>query len=170
MTMHNGTMSWFLAQLKPNCAGIADRNLKRQGFQTFLPLEEVTRKRNGKFVSAMRPLFPGYIFIAFDVDNGHWNAINSTHGVTRLVRFGPKPMAIPHELITMLMTRCDKESKLQTPLPFNPGDKVTLTHGPFTDFVAEVEQIAPDQRIWVLMEIMGAETRVEVGANQLRAD
>ena len=40
---------------------------QRQGFQTFLPMEEETRQRNGKFVTAMRPLFPGYIFVTFDV-------------------------------------------------------------------------------------------------------
>ena len=58
MTFHDRGTSWFLAQLKPNCANIADKNLKRQGFQTFLPMEEETRQRNGKFVTAMRPLFP----------------------------------------------------------------------------------------------------------------
>ena len=70
MTFHDRGTSWFLAQLKPNCANIADKNLKRQGFQTFLPMEEETTQRNGKFVTAMRPLFPGYIFVAFDVARG----------------------------------------------------------------------------------------------------
>ena len=50
-----------------------------------------------------------------------------------------------------------------------PGDQVALTKGPFANFVAEVEMIAPDRRVWVLMEIMGAQTRVAVGADQLRA-
>lgn len=36
MTFHDRGPSWFLAQLKPNCANIADENLKRQGFQTGL--------------------------------------------------------------------------------------------------------------------------------------
>ncbi len=66
MTFHDRGTSWFLAQLKPNCANIADKNLKRQGFKTFLPMEEETSQRGGKFVTAMRPLFPGYIFVAFD--------------------------------------------------------------------------------------------------------
>ena len=66
MTFHDSGTNWFLAQLKPNCANIADKNLKRQGFNTFLPMEEETRPRNGKYVTAMRPLFPGYIFVAFE--------------------------------------------------------------------------------------------------------
>ena len=50
-----------------------------------------------------------------------------------------------------------------------PGGQVALTKGPFANFVAEVEKIAPDRRVWVLMEIMGGQKRVAVGADQLRA-
>jgi transcriptional antiterminator RfaH len=49
-----------------------------------------------------------------------------------------------------------------------PGDQVTLTKGPFVNFAAEVEKIAPDRRVWVLMELMGGQTRVTVGVDQLR--
>jgi len=35
--------------------------------------------------------------------------------------------------------------------------------------VATIETIAPDRRVWVLIEIMGGETRVAVSAEQLRA-
>lgn len=34
--------------------------------------------------------------------------------------------------------------------------------------VAEFETITPNLRVWVLMEIMGTQTRVAVGADQLR--
>lgn len=33
----------------------------------------------------------------------------------------------------------------------------------------KVEKIAPDQRVWLLMEIMGNQTHVAVGADQLRS-
>ncbi len=119
--------SWFLAQLKPNCAKIADKNLKRQGFQTFLPIEEETRQRNGKFVTSTRPLFPGYIFVAFDVTEGLWRSVNSTYGITRLVSFGKDPSAVPCNLVTQLMLRCDANGKLLPPANLDPGCKVTLT-------------------------------------------
>jgi transcriptional antiterminator RfaH len=161
--------SWFLAQLKPNCANIADRNLKRQGFKTFLPMEETTRQYKGKFATVMRPLLPGYIFVAVDVARGFWRTINSTYGVTRLVSFGKEPTAVPLDLVSQLMLRCDAEGKLLPPKLLKPGDQVTLNKGPFANFVAEVEKIAPDRRVWVLMDIMGGQTRVAVAADQLRA-
>lgn len=169
MTFHDRSTSWFLAQLKPNCVTIADKNLKRQGFTTFLPMEEETRQRNGKFVTAMRPLFPGYIFVAFDPTRGFWRSVNSTYGVTRLVGFGKEPAALPLDLVSKLMLRCDAKGNLLPPKILKPGDQVTLTKGPFVNFVAEVEKIAPDRRVWVLMDIMGRQSRVAVEADQLRA-
>ena len=169
MTFHDRGTSWFLAQLKPNCANIADKNLKRQGFNTFLPMEEETRQRKGKFVTEMRPLFPGYIFVAFDVTRGFWRTVNSTHGITRLVSLGKEPTAVPLDLVSQLMLRCDAKGKLLPPKLLKPGDQVMLTKGAFANFVAEVETIAPDRRVWVLMEIMGGQTRVAIGADQLRA-
>ena len=168
MTYHDGGKNWFLAQLKPNCANIVDKNLKRQGFQTFLPLEEETRQRDGKFITGTRPLFPGYIFVAFDVAQGLWRTVNSTQGITRLVSFGNKPTAVPQDLVSQLMLRCDAKDKLLPHQLLKPGDQVTLNKGPFANFVAEVEKITPDRRVWVLMEIMGGQTRVAVGADQLR--
>ncbi len=164
----NDTDSWFLAQLKPNAARIAERNLTRQGYRTFLPLEEQTVSRGGKFVTAMKPLFPGYIFVAFDAARGLWRTVNSTYGVSRLVSFGREPAAVPGDLVAQLIQRCDSGGKLQPVQMPSPGDKVTLTSGPFANFVAEVERISADQRVWVLMELMGAKTRVAVDAQQLR--
>ena len=169
MTFDDRGTNWFLAQLKPNCANIAAKNLKRQGFRTFLPLEEETLQRNGKFVTANRPLFPGYIFVAFDAALGLWRTVNSTYGITRLVSFGKEPTVVPLDLVSQLMLRCDAKGKLLPPKLLKPGDHVTLTQGPFANFVAEVEKIATDRRVWVLMEFMGGQSRVAVEADQLRA-
>ena len=65
MTVHQFETTWFFAQFKPNCHRIAERNLERQGFQSLLPMQEETRRVRGKFTALMRPLFPGYLFVAF---------------------------------------------------------------------------------------------------------
>lgn len=161
--------TWFLAQLKPNSVRIAERNLKRQGFMTFLPLEDVTQPRGGKFVTISKPLFPGYIFVAFDAGRGLWRKINSTRGVTKLVGFGREPAPVPPDLISQLMLRCDSTGNLLPHKLLKPGDQVAITKGPFANFVAEVDRIAPDRRVWVLMDLMGSQTPVAVGADQLRA-
>jgi transcriptional antiterminator RfaH len=168
MSHHDRGTTWFLAQFKPNSHKIAERNLNQQGFQTFLPMQEQTKRAQGKFLTHIRPLFPGYLFVALDIGQGSWRSVNSTYGVTRLVSFGKEPTPVPLGLIAQLMLRCDHEGKLLPPKLLKPGDQVTLTKGPFTDFVATIDSIAPDKRIWVLMELMGAPTRVAVSADDLR--
>ena len=76
---------------------------------------------------------------------------------------------MPLDLVSQLMLRCDAKGKLLPPKLLKPGDQVTLTKGPFVNFVAAVEKIAPDRRVWVLMELMGGQTRFAVGADQLRS-
>jgi transcriptional antiterminator RfaH len=169
MTYHDRGSSWFLAQIKPNSHNIAERNLTRQGFRIFLPMQEETKRARGKFTTQMRPLFPGYLFVALDLLRGGWRAVNSTYGITRIVSLGKEPTPVPLDLVSQLMLRCDREGKLLPPKLLKPGDEVTLTKGPFTNFVATIESIAPDRRIWVLMELMGAQTRVAVSADHLRA-
>jgi len=169
MTYHDRGSSWFLAQIKPNSHNIAERNLTRQGFRIFLPMQEETKRARGKFTTQMRPLFPGYLFVALDLLRGGWRAVNSTYGITRIVSLGKEPTPVPLDLVSQLMLRCDRGGKLLPPKLLKPGDEVTLTKGPFTNFVATIESIAPDKRIWVLMDLMGAQTRVAVSVDHIKA-
>ena len=161
--------NWFLAQLKPNCAQVAARNLARQGFQTFLPVEEVTKRAKSQFVTTEQPMFPGYIFVAFDISKGGWRAVNATHGVTRLVSFGRDPAPVPFEIIHELMSRCDARGRFITSKHLASGDQIVILRGPLVDFVGEVEKIDPDRRVWVLLDIMGGNIRVSVPAEEVRS-
>lgn len=168
MTVDGESTSWFLALLKPNCAKLAERNLHQQGFQTFQPMEERTRRIRGKFVTVLRPLFPGYAFVAVAAGAGAWRAVTSTRGISRLVGFGTAPASVPHDIIRELMQRCDTTGRLLPPERLKQGDKVRLTSGPFTEFIGRIDSIAPDQRVWVLLDLIGARRRVAVSADQLR--
>jgi transcriptional antiterminator RfaH len=129
MTVHDPGTTWFLAQLKPNCVQVASKNLGRQGFRTFLPMEEETRQRNGKFVMANKPLFPGYIFVAFDVTRGLWRSVNSTYGITRLVSFGKEPAPVPLDLVSQLMPLRANKSETIEWLKFTLEGVGERTHG-----------------------------------------
>jgi transcriptional antiterminator RfaH len=163
----SGRHQWFLAQVKPNSYQIAARNLHRQGFRTFLPVHEETIRTRTRFVPRLRPLFPGYLFVALDLAQGQWRAINSTYGLTGLVRFGAQPSPVPEALVPQLLSRCDADGRLLAP-DFAAGDQVVLTRGPLASFVATIENIAPDARVQVLLTFMGQEQRLGVRADFLR--
>ena len=158
---------WYLAQFKPNSHNIAARNLIRQGFGVFLPQRLETRRARGAFSTQLRPLFPGYLFLEHGAGAASLSVVNSTYGITRLVCRGSDPVPVPAALIADLRQRCDEAGTLQPPPPA-PGDTVTPTQGPFADFIATVESVTPDQRVWLLLDILGAQTRVQMDARTLR--
>jgi transcriptional antiterminator RfaH len=169
MTFNTQGVFWFLAQLKPNSAKIAEKNLKRQGFNTFLPLVEETRQHNKQFINSIRPLFPGYIFVSFDVKKCPWYAINSTYGIIRLVTFDKKPCAVPTDVVTQLMQHFGPKDKIFSSKALMPGDQVKLTNGPFVNFLANIEKVTPNERAWVLMDLMGAQVRIEISTNEMQS-
>jgi transcriptional antiterminator RfaH len=159
---------WYLIQFKPNSHRLAERNLQRQGLVTFLPMQKTTLRKASRFVSDLKPLFPGYMFVSVNSELAPWRSINSTIGVSKLVSFLGKPKPLPLKLISGLMLRCDASGTLLPPKSLNEGDSVEMLTGPFANFVATVDTIDPEQRIWVLLDFMGQKTRMQVGADQLQ--
>ena len=159
---------WYLIQFKPNSYHLAERNLHRQGFETFLPMQKITRRKASRFVSDLKPLFPGYMFVSVNSDLAPWSTINSTIGVSKLVSFEGKPKPLPLQLISGLMLRCDASGTLLPPKSLSEGDSVEILTGPFANFITTVDTIDPEQRIWVLLDLMGQKTRMQVSADQLQ--
>ena len=164
------TNSWYIVQFKPNSHKIAVRNLQRQGFETFLPMHEVTRRTVVKFDTVIRPLFAGYMFVACDPKQAPWRQINSTYGIARMLGRGGEGLTpMPEALIAGLRARCDSVGKVLPLENFEPGQSVEMHSGPFANFIATVEQMTSDARVWVLLDFMGKETRVQVERQQIQA-
>jgi transcriptional antiterminator RfaH len=151
---------WFVAQLKPNSEAIALRNLTRQGFNAFVPRHRTTLRKAGQFRETLRPLFPGYAFVTFNPEGGHWRAINSTQGITRLVSFSTRPNPLPEGFVEGLRDRCDTQGQLRPIEALAPGDRARITEGPFSDFLVQVESVSDDQRLCVLFDLLGRQTRL----------
>ena len=154
------TRTWYLVQTKPNAHHIAERNLKRQGCDVFLPLIKQTRRSGQRFSTEVRPLFPGYLFVGLRDGIPSWRTLNSTHGVSRAVSFDGQYRPVPNQLISTLQAGCDAECVFQTKRALSAGDVVKIQKGPFASFLAEVESLAPEQRVWVLFDLMGQKSRL----------
>ena len=161
------SISWSILQFKPNAHKLAEHNLKLQKYKTFLPLEKVSRYKNQQLILLERPLFPGYMFVAFEKESIPWHKINCTYGVSKLLTINNRPYIAPHSLIDGIKARCDQNGVLLPQKHFSKGDKVRLVSGPFDDFLATVESIDKNQRIWVLMDFMGKTARTIINPEKL---
>ena len=159
---------WYLVQVKPNGYRLAERNLLRQGFGCFQPLVRATERRGAHFRPVSRPLFPGYLFVAFDPARAPWRKINSTAGVARLLSLGNVPQEVPRGLVAELRGRLDAEGHVILADNLEVGDRVEIQSGPFAGFLGEVARLEPEARAHLLVDLMGRQARVTAQLAELR--
>ena len=155
-------MNWYLLQTKPHAHVIAFENLRRQGFDVFMPLIIKTIKKNGKFLDIKSPLFPGYVFIGASIDPVPWKSINGTRGISKAVTLDGIYRPVSTHIIEGLKSRCHECGVFRQLNDIVAADRVKIERGPFSEFVCTVDQIKDDQRAWVLIDLLQQQIRAEV--------
>lgn len=160
--------SWYLVYTKPRHEELALANLMRQGYQAYLPRLRHWRKRRGKRVEVIEPLFPRYLFILLDNQLDNWSPIRSTLGVTSLVRFGTDPARVPDAFVAHLQERENAEGLHEWVEPaLVPGDTVRVAEGPFQGYEGVVLAPTGQERVILLLDLVGREVRTQVSRSQI---
>lgn len=161
---------WYVVYTKPRKEAVAEENLKRQGYEAYLPLIEQPRRRRARWGVAIDPLFPRYLFIRLRAGVDSIGPIRYTTGVSGLVRFAEEPAVVEDHIIESLRRRADGKTGLHYPEAprFSPGDTVIIDAGPLAGveavFVAETGQ----ERVAILLHMLGRENRATAERDLLR--
>ena len=157
---------WYLLQHKPNKQKIALENLKRQGFETFYPLLEKTNRTNSRFKNSFSPLFPGYIFVSFDIEDSNWIKIKYTIGVSKIVGFNSIPSEVPQDIILALQQKYQRSHELLSAKNIKTGVNTKILKGPLSGFVGKIEEYDAISRIKILLEFMGNQKRISIDVDK----
>jgi len=161
--------SWYLIYTKPRQENLARENLERQGFVTYLPLAEQTRRRNGRYIKIIEPYFPRYVFIQLNTDTDNWAPIRSTLGVSQMVRFGGVPAVVPEDLINYLKENDDPNGIQQImQQDMSLGDRVVIINGPFAGYKGIYQQQKSTERVAVLLDIVGKNAALTLSIHDLQ--
>jgi len=92
-------------------------------------------------------------------------------GVTALIRTGDEPIAVPGEIIATLREReqagaFDRTTARQL---LRVGELVRVTAGAFEDIVGRLIELRDEDRVVVLLELLGRSVRAELGAAAVEA-
>jgi transcriptional antiterminator RfaH len=160
---------WYVVNTKAREEPKASFNLKRQGFNSYLPQYKKTRRHARRMDTVLAPLFPKYLFIEFDLDLESWSSINSTAGVKKLIMFGSLPATLPSESVEEIRTREDVEGavSLNQYLKIKQGDQVTINSGAFNEHRGIFECQDDDKRIIILLKLMGRDVRVRLASSAI---
>lgn len=167
-SQENQKRSWYLVVTKPQSEFKAQENLLRQGYETYFPLVQTARQRNGKNVKRTEAFFPRYLFIHLDKETDNWAPIRSTIGVAGMVRFGGMPAQVPNTLIDNLKNNEDDFGlQLTQKKELKQGDKVEIVDGPFEGYKAIYQKMKSTERVSVLLDIVGKNTQVTLSVHEL---
>ena len=147
--------NWYLIKTKPRQENVAIKNLENQKYSTYCPIVTINNKQV--------VLFPGYIFILLDKKTDNWSPIRSTKGVVNFVRFGLNFAQVPDTVIEFLKTnQLINKEKLINLNKFKSGDKVQITDGVFKNCVAIFKSSKAEERVILLMNLLGQQQAINI--------
>jgi transcriptional antiterminator RfaH len=158
---------WCAARLMSRREAYATHCLGVEGFETYLSRLRENRTVRGRKVEVRPPLFPGYIFIAIVLQ---WHAARWAPGVAHIIMDGMTPARVPERIITELHSR-ERGGLIELPKPprLRRGDAVRITSGPFERHLALYQGQTSEDRVAVLLKLLGALQRAELPASAVEA-
>lgn len=145
---------WYLVHTKPKEESRALINLERQGYTVYLPYLTTEYRQKGILDVRQEPLFPRYLFVQIPsvLEEHTWVPIRSTLGVSSVVKIGDVPVHVPQSLVDALQAL--EQSQTEPKEFFSQGDRVVITHGPFTGVEAIFKLKKGNERIVVLITML----------------
>jgi transcriptional antiterminator RfaH len=152
---------WYVVYTHANSETRAYEHLLRQGFKAMLPTYKRWRSHARKRELVERPLFPRYLFVALDRLDQRWRPILSTVGVCDLVRRGNAPTPMPSGLAEEIGERAARGifDRLSSVDGLRQGDAIRVMEGPFTDLIGRFAGAAENDRVFVLLDLLGRQVR-----------
>jgi len=156
---------WCAARLQPHREALALHCLGLAGYTTYYPRLRERRIRHGRRVEIRPPLFPGYAFIAIELQ---WHAARWTAGIINLIMDGVGPAHVPDGVIDEIRRReVGGLIELAPPPALRRGARVRILHGPFTGHLAIFTDMRPRQRVEILLRLLGGEQRVTLAKKDI---
>lgn len=158
---------WYTLQTKPQKESFVEQRLKNRGLEVFLPWIRQRRRIGTRYVWASVPLFPGYLFCRLEFAT-EGRAIRYWPGVKDFVMFGEIVADVGDEVVGMLKERCPGGFARIEVRPYVRGEKVLIKEGALTGLEGVFErQMKSKDRVAVLLELLGRETRLVVASHQI---
>jgi transcriptional antiterminator RfaH len=160
---NSSDMRWYCLRTKRYKESWAARQLMEVCNEIYLPLlrQQRTVRRQRKWV--VEPLFPGYLFARFVVEE-RFRAVRYTPGVIDVLRTAAGgPIEVDEAIIATLHRRSQNGYVEVLSAPFFPGEELEITEGPFQGLRALFQQeLKAGERVAVLLDLLSSRVRVEL--------
>jgi transcriptional antiterminator RfaH len=158
-------MYWAAARAQPMREAAAQHFLELAGYSVYLPRLRAHRLSHGRRIETRPVLFPGYLFCL--ITNGWWDA-RWCPGTRGLVMNCGLPVKVPDDVIAAIRKR-ERNGLVELPRrpPFKVGERVRIGRGAFRGRLALYDGQPGPERVAVLLQLLGAERRLELAAEAI---
>ena len=152
---------------KPRQEQRALENLKRQGYEVFLPLCRKHRSLDAT------PLFPRYLFLRI-WEGKPWTPAGNTPGVSKILKHSDQRLAtVPEKTISEIRARMDKDGGaviLNEDSPkkriFKPGQRIQVIGGTHSGMGGLYVSSSKD-RVIALLTMFGRQIKATIQENHI---
>ena len=159
---------WYVVQTKPRNESVAVENLERQGYTAYCPWITQRKRIRQRWKAVIEPLFPRYLFVRLREGVDDFAPIRSTIGVISLVRFAGQPATVPDQVIVHIQ---QQELTLASPEAqkpdWQPGTRLEVLDGPFAGLHGIFQKLQGEERVILLLELLGKQSRVAISTHQV---
>ncbi len=167
-----GIDAWYCVRTEVHSEPRAKMALDARGYTTFLPLEKARSHHKGKG-DVYRPVFGRYLFVG---KSDYWYEIKRCWGVQGLVtKLNPEGERVPAVISDTAIQEFKKaiNSGLFDKTKrygLREGDLARIIRGPFADQIIRVIKFRGQDRVLVMMAMLGADRpTVDIAARDLEA-
>ena len=161
-------LPWYVVHTKPRHEQTASDNLLRQGYEVYLPHIKVIKRVRGRQQALHEPLFPRYLFLQPGNAALSIAPVRSTLGVSTIVRFGQVPALMRAETVQGIRAfEASRNAVGDDQLsPLQEGVRVRIVDGLLAGLEGLISGVSK-QRVIVLLQLIGKDTRVSMSQHQL---
>ncbi|MGL5406978.1 MAG: transcription termination/antitermination protein NusG [Propionibacteriaceae bacterium] len=159
---------------------VKTQNVEDEIFEAVVPTEQVDELRGNQKKTITRTVLPGYVLVRMDLTDKSWAVVRQTPSVTGFVGHAQSPVPISIEDVekmlapsviaaaTQATTGKPMKRKIEV-ADYKVGDSVQVDDGAFAGVHASIVEINPhNQRVKVLVEILGRETPIDLTFAQIK--
>jgi transcription antitermination factor NusG len=172
MHSHNPDRLWYAIAVRSRYESTAAAALKGKGQETFLPVHRSVRRWSDRVKEIEEPLFPGYLFCRFDV-NDRLLPILTTPGVISIIGAGKTPTSVPDSEIAAIQAVVRSGLAAEPWASLSAGTAVLIERGPLAGIEGTVLNAgslpaAGKYKLIVSVELLGRSIAVDINPEWVR--
>ena len=142
--------------------------LELEGLNFHVPSREMRIRSAGKWISDLKPMFPGYILAAGEMTDSSYTKVRQLTDVYSWISDENGPLRIQPQEVSLICRLMDAEDVVRISRVVYEGQRITVVDGPLKGQEAIIRRVDRRKgRVKIAMSVFGAEKLVDIAVEDV---